>query len=105
MREFANIQEFVRFLETRQEAVRVAQKEGLSAAGDLVLKETQDVIGHYQQAAGPFKAWEPLSEATLLGGVTPEGHHFPGKIELGYAPPDNPLLRTGHMRGSVEKSV
>lgn len=53
-------------------------------------------IGHYQED------WEPLAYATLYGGVSPEGHHYPGKVELGYAPPDNPLLRTGELRDSIE---
>jgi len=102
MRNFASVAEFVEYLETRMEAVRLAQKEGLNAAGHMLVHEAQATIGHYQEAAGPFKAWSPLSDATLYGGVSSEGHKFPGKVELGYAPPDNPLLRTGHMRGSIE---
>lgn len=102
MRKFASIPEFVEYLETRLEAVKLAQKEGLNAAGHMLVHEAQATIGHYQEEAGPFKAWAPLSEATLYGGVTAEGHKFLGKVELGYAPPDNPLLRTGHMRGSIE---
>lgn len=105
MREFATISAFVQFLETRQEAVRIAQKHGLDAAGEMIVHAAQATIGEYQDAAGPFKAWPELTEATLEGGVSAEGHYFPGKIELGYAPPDNPLLRTGHMRGSIEHAA
>ena len=47
-------------------------------------------IGEYQ--AG----WAPLAETTLNGWMG-----FPGKIELGYSPPDNPLLREGAMRESI----
>lgn len=105
MRNFASISEYVSFLETRFSATREAQKEGLRAVGEMVTHEAQDMIGEYQKAAGPFPEWAELSEATLQGGVSPEGHRYPGKVELGYAPPDNPLLRTGQMRGSIEWSA
>lgn len=58
--------------------------------------EAQSYIGHYQ--AG----WAPLSKGTLEGGVSKSGHRYKGKIALGYAPPDNPLLRTGHMQATIE---
>lgn len=47
-------------------------------------------IGHYQGAAGGYPAWAPLAPSTLRE-----------KERLGYAPPDNPLLRTGDMRDSI----
>lgn len=68
-------------------------------AAKLIQTEAKAEIGHYQDAAGPFPAWAPLADTTLNGW---RGH--PGKIELGYAPPDNPLLRTGEMRDSIEVS-
>jgi hypothetical protein len=40
-----------------------------------------------------------------LNGFDSKGHHFPGKIELGYAPPDNPLLREGDLRASYGSKV
>jgi hypothetical protein len=102
MRNFASIASFVEFLETRVEATRHAQKEGLNAAGAMLVHEARATIGEYQDAAGPFPAWPELSEATLYGGVNEVGYHYPGKVELGYSPPDNPLLRTGQMRASIE---
>ena len=56
-----------------------------------VSEEAKGFIGTYQDG------WAPLAESTLNGW---NGH--PGKIELGYAPPDNPLLREGTMRESIE---
>lgn len=53
--------------------------------------EAKTFIGNYQDG------WKPLAESTLDG-----WHGHPGKIELGYAPPDNPLLREGDMRESIE---
>jgi hypothetical protein len=52
-------------------------------------------IGHDQDG------WEPLSGATIFGFTLPNGKYIPGKVELGYAPPDNPLLRTGDLRESI----
>ena len=55
---------------------------------------SKSFIGHYQDG------WAPLAESTLNGW---DGH--PGKIALGYAPPDNPLLRTGEMMSSITFEV
>jgi hypothetical protein len=49
--------------------------------------------------------WEPLSPATLDGFRHLNGTYIPGKIELGFSPPDNPLLRTGDLRDSIEAEV
>lgn len=105
MRNFASISQFVEFLETRPAAIRAEQTHGMHEAADMLVKCAQDMIGDYQEAAGPFPRWAELSEATLQGGVDQHGHRFPGKIELGYAPPDNPLLRTGALRISIEKHI
>jgi phage gpG-like protein len=104
LKEFSSITQFVEFLRTREAAVHSAQVEGMREAGHMLQHEAQHIIGEYQDAVGPFPKWEPLSDATLNGGVDKHGRWFPGKIDLGYAPPDNPLLRTGHMRGSIECS-
>lgn len=85
--------------------VEIEKHHALERAARIVEREAKDEIGHYQGAAGPFAKWEPLAQATLYGGVTPEGYHYQGKIALGYAPPDNPLLREGDMRDSIEHTV
>ncbi len=56
--------------------------------------EAKGFIGEYQEG------WAPLAESTLQGWGP-----FPGKIALGYAPPDNPLLRTGAMRASIKHAA
>jgi hypothetical protein len=56
----------------------------------VLADRAKEYIGNYQSG------WAPLAESTLNGW---NGH--PGKIELGYAPPDNPLLREGDMRESI----
>lgn len=105
MRTFASITQFVEFLGTRVEAVRSGQFHGMHEAADMLVHTAQGMIGEYQGAVGDFPEWKELAQTTLYGGVDEHGRRFPGKVELGYAPPDNPLLRTGQMRGSIEKHV
>jgi phage gpG-like protein len=87
-------------LVTRYEAMKVTLEAGLERAAKKVEKTAVSEFGTYQKAVGPFQAWEPLSEETLEGW----GGH-PGKIELGYAPPDNPLVREGDLRDAVTHDV
>jgi hypothetical protein len=70
------------------------QHHAMEKAANLVEKEAKDEIGEYQQAAGPFAAWDPLAPSTLAD-----------KGAKGYAPPDNPLLRAGDLRDSIEHTV
>jgi phage gpG-like protein len=105
VRNFDSIGQFIRFLDTRAVAVHKAQHDGLAAAGDLVVADARSRIGTYQEQAGPFAAWQDLAETTLYGGYNAEGRWFPGKVQMGYAPPDNPLLRTGALRASIEREV
>jgi hypothetical protein len=77
--------------------IAIEQHEAMEEACRVVEDEAKQSIGHYQAAAGPFAAWAPLADTTLQGW----GGH-PGKIALGYAPPDNPELRTGDLRDSIK---
>lgn len=105
MRNFASITQFVEFLETRPGAIRRGQHNGMHEAADMIVKCAQDKIGEYQAAVGPFSAWADLAESTLEGGYDQHRRWYPGKIELGFSPPDNPLLRHGQLRGSIEKHL
>ena len=82
-------------------AVRAKNELDIPTEALMVVLQTEakSYIGNYQEG------WAPLAESTLLGGTSPEGFRYPGKIELGYAPPDNPLLRTGQMRDSIEQAA
>jgi phage gpG-like protein len=71
-----------------------AAHAAMDRAATLVQDEAKQEIGTYQGAAGPFVAWAPLADSTLAD-----------KERHGYAPPDNPLLRTGEMRDSIERTV
>lgn len=75
-------------------AVMAEQERAMHKAGELVEKEAKAEIGHYQSAARPFEAWTPLAVSTLAD-----------KGQLGYSPPDNPLLREGDLRDSIGHKV
>lgn len=51
-------------------------------------------IGHYHGRTGPLPRWPRLRPAPIRE-----------KMRLGYAPPDNPLPRTGALRGGITRSV
>lgn len=82
-----------------------AETMALRSSGFRLVREAQSYIGQYQPTRGPFPAWKRLAYGTLHGGTSPAGYRYMGKIELGFAPPDRPLLRTGQMRGSIEFTV
>jgi hypothetical protein len=105
MREFKDITAFRRFLSGLGGQIEHAEAVGLEDAAKMVEAEAKHSIGTYQEATGPFNAWVPLSSATLDGFFAPGIGYVPGKVELGYAPPDNPLLREGHLRESISHHV
>jgi phage gpG-like protein len=89
MREFTALEAIVKMAEIAI-AVELETHKALEAAAQVVEKEAKAVIGDYQPDAGPFAAWAPLADST-----------FAEKEKLGYAPPDNPLLREGYLRDSI----
>lgn len=70
---------------------------GLEASFRVIVKEIEETakeeIGVYQPAYGPFDAWAPLAESTKAD-----------RVRRGYAE-DDPLLRTGKLRDSIESEV
>jgi hypothetical protein len=105
VRDFKSIEDFIRHLASIVPAVEVAAQRGVHEGGSLIQAEAQREIGHYQSSAGPFPDWAPLADTTLNGFTDQHGHHHPGKVELGFAPPDNPLLRTDGLHDHIELSV
>jgi len=71
----------------------IATHEGLERAGQIVEREAKAEIGHYQEAAGPFQAWQELAESTK-----------DDRVKHGYSEND-PLLREGDLRDSIEHKV
>jgi phage gpG-like protein len=66
-----------------------AEHCALDRASSLVLEEIRHEIGTYQGAAGPFPGWAPLRPETIA------------KKRNG----DTPLLETGEMRDSYERTI
>ncbi len=87
------LDQFIRHLAAMPGAVRRAEAEALHKAAELVEGAAKAAIGEYQSAAGPFKAWPELADATKAD-----------RAAKGFAP-DDPLLRTGALRGSIESAV
>jgi phage gpG-like protein len=65
----------------------------LEESAELVEKRAKAKIGHYQDQEGPFIAWPELAESTKSD-----------RARQGY-PEDEPLLRSGEMRDSIEHTV
>lgn len=70
---------------------------GLEVSFRVIVKEIEETakeeIGVYQPAYGPFDAWVPLAESTKAE-----------RIRQGYSE-DEPLLRSGELRDSIESEV
>jgi phage gpG-like protein len=90
MREFSGFGRFA----THLAALAI---EGEAVTEHLTQKSAEDVqknakarIGEYQDYTGPFNAWAPLAESTMED-----------RAAKGYAP-NEPLLREGDLRDSIE---
>lgn len=63
----------------------------------IIVQEIEEAakeeIGVYQPAVGPFEAWAPLAESTKAE-----------RVRSGYTE-DDPLLRSGELRDSIESEV
>lgn len=63
----------------------------------IIVKEIEETakeeIGVYQPAVGPFEAWSPLAESTKAD-----------RVRSGYSE-DDPLLRSGELKNSIESEV
>lgn len=74
-------------------AVDEGQKHSLEEACKIVEAEAKHELGTYQGAAGPFDAWPALAESTKAQ-----------RVAQGYSA-DEPGLRSGAMRDSIEHTV
>ena len=84
---------FVAALRVMPRAVRAAEQRGLEYGAKLIADEARAELGTYQGAAGSLPAWARLAEATQEE-----------RSRLGYTP-DDPGLRSGAMRDSIQQSV
>jgi HK97 gp10 family phage protein len=89
MHEFNIMEAIVKMAEVAL-AIEEETHKALERAATVVEAEAKASIGSYQPEAGPFAEWAQLADSTLAE-----------KEKLGYAPPDNPLLREGTLRDSI----
>ncbi len=82
-----SILEFVALTATLGLEVEHAAHEALEGCGDMVEKEAKRVIGTYDYG------WPQLADSTKKD-----------RVDHGY-PANEPLLRSGHMRDSIEHKV
>ncbi len=92
MKSFKSFGALVRALERVVDELPVTYAAVVKKGALLVEAAAKESIGHYQPEVGPFVEWAVLADATLAD-----------KRSKGYADDrgDNPLLRTGEMRDSI----
>lgn len=90
MREFNSLDAFATHLAEVAVAEVVALHHGLENVASGIEKAAKDKIGTYQAASGPFPAWQELADSTKAD-----------RMNKGYDP-DEPGLRSGEMRESIE---
>jgi HK97 gp10 family phage protein len=71
----------------------LALHEGLKVSCKLIQKTAKDKIGDYQNEVGDFPEWPELAEYTKQD-----------RVRQGF-PEDEPLLRTGELRDSIQSEV
>lgn len=71
----------------------VAEHEGLEKGAQIIEIEAKSSMGSYQAEASPFAAWAPLAESTKRD-----------RVRQGY-PEDEPELRSGRLRDTIEHVV
>ena len=74
-------------------AQHVMERHALEKAAVIVEKRAKEKVGTYQEQAGPFVAWPELADATK-----------DDRLHKGFTEND-PGLRTGEMRDSIEHTV
>jgi hypothetical protein len=93
MKEFKSFGAFALHLERLAATSGEVKHHILDKAGEEVQKTAQGMIGDYQQAIGPYVAWEELADRTKAE-----------RSRLGFSEND-PGFRTGAMQRSVKHTV
>jgi phage gpG-like protein len=93
MKTFGSIGEFALHIGELVVLQHEADKIALERAARMIEHRAKEKIGEYQEQAGPFIAWAELAESTKAD-----------RARQGY-PDDEPLLRTGELRDSIEHFV
>jgi HK97 gp10 family phage protein len=92
MRQFNDIPSLIAHLVAVDLAARKEARAGLEKCAKLIETTAKDKLGYYQEAVGPYPAWEQLSDRTLAEHAA-----------LGVG--DSPLVLTGGLYASIEHQV
>jgi len=84
---------FAAHLVALQSAIERAEHAGLEKVAKLIEHDAKEQIGAYQDAVGPFPAWAELADSTKAD-----------RSKHGFSE-NEPLLRTGELRNSIEHEV
>jgi phage gpG-like protein len=93
MRSFTGIPSFVAFLAQAVEEAHKAEHAALDRAAKVIQTEAKAIVGHYQPETGPYQAWPELADGTKED-----------RVRRGFSEND-PLLRSGALRDSIEREV
>lgn len=87
---FESLAHFAEHLLTAATLEAVTLEKGMEKCAVIVEKSAKKEIGHYQPQVGPFQDWAELADSTKED-----------RVRQGYTEND-PLLRSGELRGSIE---
>lgn len=90
MKTLSSFAELAAVLEGNTVKALVASEAALSRSAKIIQKDAKARIGHYQEAVGPFQDWAELAESTKED-----------RVRQGYSE-DDPLLRSGKLRNSIQ---
>lgn len=91
--EFPSLGAFCEALERGAAGAHGVRADALLSGAKVIQAEARAILGHYQDAVGPFPAWEPLAPVTQTD-----------RAEAGYTPND-PLRVTGALAANIEVSA
>lgn len=89
MKQFGSLSAFAAEIAALEVGVVSQLEKGLEAVANKIEKRAKKEIGEYQEAVGPFQAWEELADSTKAE-----------RVRKGYTEND-PLLRSGELRESI----
>lgn len=93
MKRFDSFLGLAQELALRPAEIAVQLHRGLEAAAQRIENTAKGEFGTYQEAAGPFPGWPELADATK-----------DDRVRKGYSE-NEPLLRSGELRDSIERQV
>ncbi|WP_039661532.1 MULTISPECIES: hypothetical protein [Pantoea] len=88
-----DLEQFAREMSSASASISTGLESGFRVIVKEIEETAKEEIGVYQPAYGPFEPWAPLAESTKAD-----------RIRQGYSE-DEPLLRSGELRDSIQSEV